>query len=46
MLQVAGRIRPARTRIFMNSLRAQRIAEGNEAAFDAFEAMLLESLGA
>lgn len=45
MLQFAGRIRPARTRILMNSLRSERIAKGNRAAFEDFEAMLFACLG-
>ncbi|WP_113910618.1 LicD family protein [Roseovarius dicentrarchi] len=45
MLQLAGRIRPARTRIFLNTLRKLRVEEGNPEAFDAFEALLKERLG-
>lgn len=46
MLQFAGRIRPARTRIFMNSLRKLRSDAGERALFDAFEDRLKTCLGA
>lgn len=46
MLQFVGRIRPARTRIFMNSLRKLRIAAGEREMFDAFEARLKRAAGA
>lgn len=45
MVQFAGRLRPARTRNFMNKLRRQYTAEGNSAAFGRFEAMIKECLG-
>ncbi|PVA10940.1 hypothetical protein DC366_03910 [Pelagivirga sediminicola] len=45
MVQYIGRLRPARARILMNSLREERTKEGDPDAFVQFEAMIKTALG-